>query len=159
MLLYMIAKFKTFILILAFSLSTLMTASSAYALDSKTKALGSMALYGTVGGALLGTASMAFGTSERSIAVGASLGLYTGLLFGSYIVLTYTAKKNNWNFGAPQEYYDSPAPSPYGDEAYAPSPYRSQPVTLEERSSFDRYYQKKTGDLPVFYTDLLRLSF
>lgn len=62
-------------------------------LDPRLKALGTMALYGTVGGVLLGTASLAFGTSGRSVAKGASLGLYAGLVFGSYVVITHAMKK------------------------------------------------------------------
>lgn len=148
----MMKKIKILFLIVVTLFST-----HTFALDAKTKALGAMALYGTAGGALLGTASMAFGTSERSIAVGASLGLYTGLLFGSYIVLTHAAKKNNWNFSAPQEYYDSPG-SPYSDDTYVPAQYR-EVVRLEEKSSYDRFYQKKTGNLPVFYSDFLNFTF
>ena len=57
--------------------------------NAKAKALGSMAMYGTIGGTLLGTASLAFGTSARAIAQGASVGLYLGLIFGSYVVLSH----------------------------------------------------------------------
>jgi hypothetical protein len=45
--------------------------------------------YGTVGGALLGFATMAFDSSTIAIAQGASLGLYAGILFGTYVLLTY----------------------------------------------------------------------
>lgn len=45
--------------------------------------------YGAVGGALLGFATMAFDSSSIAIAQGASLGLYTGILFGTYVLLTY----------------------------------------------------------------------
>jgi len=57
--------------------------------NAKARALGSMALYGTIGGSLLGTATLAFGNSARAIAQGASLGLYAGLIFGSYVVLSH----------------------------------------------------------------------
>ncbi|MDC0255396.1 hypothetical protein OAK75_10855 [Bacteriovoracales bacterium] len=61
---------------------------------AKAKALGSMAMYGTIGGALLGTASLAFGTTARAIAQGASLGLYAGLIFGSYVVLSHRFQRD-----------------------------------------------------------------
>lgn len=47
--------------------------------------------YGVLVGTLTGLASLAFyeepGTHKRNIALGASLGLYTGILLGSYIYL------------------------------------------------------------------------
>jgi uncharacterized membrane protein len=47
--------------------------------------------YGAVAGALLGVASLAFGAESDAIFVGASLGLYTGLGVGTYMVLTEPA--------------------------------------------------------------------
>jgi hypothetical protein len=76
---------------------TLLVSSSAFALDPKLKILGSMAGYGVVGGALLGAATMAFGTSGRAVAKGASIGLYSGLIFGSYVILSYEMKKRGYN--------------------------------------------------------------
>ncbi len=84
-------------------------------MDPKVKVVSSMAVYGAVGGAFLGTASLAFGTEVRTIFVGASLGLYAGILFGSYIVLSYTAKKNGW--GRRQnsaDFYPGSNAGPYG---------------------------------------------
>ena len=74
---------------LAISLCFFLGGGEARAQNAKSRALGSMALYGTIGGALLGTATLAFGNSARSIAQGASLGLYAGLIFGSYVVLSH----------------------------------------------------------------------
>ena len=59
----------------------------------KAKAFLTIAGYGTAGGALLGLASMAFGNSSRSVAQGASLGLYAGLIFGSYILVSHHQKQ------------------------------------------------------------------
>ena len=75
-----------------------------------------MAGYGVVGGALLGTASMAFGSSSRSIAVGASLGLYGGLLFGTYVILSYEMKKRGFGNEAEREDYYPDSKSPYEDQ-------------------------------------------
>ena len=77
-----------------------------------------MALYGTVGGALLGTASLAFGTSGRSIAKGASLGLYAGLLFGGYVVVSHAMNKKKAEAPAPpqQDYYPDEEEGEYDEE-------------------------------------------
>lgn len=95
----------------------LFSSVSQAALDPKLKMVATMAGYGVVGGAILGTASMAFGTGGRSIAKGASLGLYAGLLFGGYIILNYEMKKRG--YGKEQEqkgdYYPESS-SPYEDD-------------------------------------------
>ena len=58
---------------LAFFLCFFLGAGEVKAQNAKARALGSMALYGTIGGSLLGTATLAFGNSARAIAQGASL--------------------------------------------------------------------------------------
>lgn len=89
---------------------------SANAMDSKLAVVTTMAGYGVVGGALLGTATMAFGTSGRSVAKGASLGLYFGLLFGGYVVLSYEMKRRGYNNESnPREDYYPDSNSPYED--------------------------------------------
>lgn len=84
-------------------------------MDPKAKAVGTMALYGTVGGALLGTASLAFGAGGRSVAIGASLGLYAGLLFGGYVVGSYSLKSKGYFKEKPEGYYPDTEASPYQD--------------------------------------------
>lgn len=96
---------------------TLLFSSSAFALDPKLKILGTMAGYGVVGGALLGTASLAFGTGPRSIAKGASLGLYAGLLFGGYVILSYEMKKRGYGNEQQREDYYPDTKSPYEDQS------------------------------------------
>jgi hypothetical protein len=59
----------------------------------KAKAFLTMAGYGAGGGALLGTASMAFGATPRAIAQGASLGLYAGIIFGTYVLVSHHQKQ------------------------------------------------------------------
>lgn len=63
--------------------------TSSASIDPKTKAFLIICGYGTVGGGLLGLASMAFGQDSRAIAQGASLGLYGGILFGAYVIYTH----------------------------------------------------------------------
>lgn len=58
---------------------------------------------------------MAFGSSGRSIAKGASLGLYAGLIFGGYIILNYEMKKRGYGQEQKGDYYPESS-SPYEDE-------------------------------------------
>lgn len=96
--------------IFVLSLTLLMT-SNAYSADPRLKVVATMAGYGVVGGALLGTASLAFGANGRSIAKGASLGLYAGLLFGAYVVTSYELKKRGYGNESREDYYpDSSSP-------------------------------------------------
>lgn len=82
-------------------------------MDPRAKAIGTMTVYGTVGGALLGTAALAFDAGPRSVARGASLGLYAGLLFGAYVVLSYAYRKHQRENPRPQENYYPGTGSPY----------------------------------------------
>ena len=104
---------KNFLISIALCL-TLVLPSSSFAMDPKIKILGAMSGYGVVGGALLGTASMAFGGSAKAIARGASRGLYGGLIFGTYIILSYEVKKRGFN-DQPRENYYPDSRSPYED--------------------------------------------
>ena len=74
----------------------------------KAKAFLTIVGYGTAGGAILGAASTAFGTSTRAIAQGASLGLYAGILFGTYVLVSH----HNKRYGS----YDDNS-SPYGQSS------------------------------------------
>ncbi|GEM_PF-822956 len=96
-------------------------------MDPRIKALGAMALYGTVGGTLLGTASLAFGADGRSVAKGASLGLYAGILFGSYVVVSHAYKKHRSENPVPQDNYYPGVESPYENGAGGGSGYGDDP--------------------------------
>lgn len=85
----------------------------AKAIDPRTKAVLTMAAYGTGGGALLGTASLAFGTKGRAVAIGASLGLYAGLIFGSYIVINHRMEQYRGHEPRDNYYPDADGFSPY----------------------------------------------
>lgn len=89
--------------------------SNSFALDPKLKIVGTMAGYGVVGGALLGTATMAFGANGRAIAKGASLGLYAGLIFGTYVVTSYELKKRGYGQEQKGDYYPD-SQSPYENQ-------------------------------------------
>ena len=113
-----------------FLLLTLMFPSPVMAMPPKVKAFIMVCSYGTIGGALLGFASMAFGSSPRAIAQGASLGLYSGILFGSYVLFSYKKPKPGGEgaeeFGpdgqAVDEYGNPIGAEPGGDGLGAPTP-------------------------------------
>ena len=138
--------------------------------DPKIKALGTLAAYGTIGGALLGTASLAFGAGGRSVAKGASLGLYAGLLFGGYIVLTHQMRKNRG--------YENKSEENYYPDADDSSPYESSIdwgngktlvsqnsfAALEETSFYSNKKDHYSGpsqkvDLPLYYMNLVHYTF
>lgn len=85
-------------------------------MDPRVKALGTMALYGTAGGAILGTATLAFGSSGRSIAKGASIGLYAGIIFGSYIVISHVLKQHRLRNPQRDDNYYPDSDSPYEED-------------------------------------------
>jgi len=158
------------VLTVSFTLS-----SSVYAdMDPKVKALGTMAAYGTIGGALLGTATLAFGTGGRSIAKGASLGLYAGLIFGSFVVVTHAMKKNRYRQSQEEDdYYPETQESPYenqdngsGDDSGGGfglfNRVQSHEQMRREAMSEDRLrgpQVQKMKNRPVYYLNLLHLEF
>lgn len=100
------------ILVVLFSFSFAPNAEAKLS-KSKLQTLGIIAGYGMVGGALLGTATLAFDAPGRSPFIGASLGLYAGLFFGAYIVLSHEFK-GAWDDPSSTEGYYPDAPqSPY----------------------------------------------
>ena len=165
-------RFKFFILAftVAFAISAFYSIPANANLDPKVKALSIMAAYGTIGGALLGTASLAFGASSRSIARGASLGLYAGLIFGSVVVLTHAAKTKGWT--KDESYYPDTPASPYeegyeggGEKFYEDAEQRWRFNLPQENSSFydNRHFlNRKNGrvhDYPLFYMNFLNVFF
>lgn len=126
-------------------------------MDPRVKALGTMALYGTVGGALLGTASLAFGTSGRSPAVGASIGLYAGILFGTYVVVSHYYKRNYRP--APQENYYPEASSPYEEDPNGVYRYADPSFGLESPITKKPNHKARQDDGPVWFLNLVQFQF
>ena len=98
-------------IILIFSLFSIQS----FAMDPKLKILAESAGYGTVAGALLGTATLAFDGEGRNIAKGASLGLYAGIIFGGYIIVNYEMKKRGFGNESKGDYYPESA-GPYEND-------------------------------------------
>ena len=75
------------------------TSSSSGANNPALQAFMLTATYGVIAGSLTGLASLAFykeaGAHTRNIAMGASLGLYVGLLLGAYVVYVPTLKSSS----------------------------------------------------------------
>ena len=167
-------------------LSVSIYAPKAQALDPKTKTVLTMAGYGTVGGALLGTASLAFGADGRAVSVGASLGLYAGLIFGTYVVVSHRMKSyNEPDVPRQRNYYPgADEASPYGDrpessydwgdyfggggEEQGPPPNQYwQQIRLEQQRHTQERTQRKMNhwggrspqDRTLFYMDFVRYSF
>lgn len=132
---------------------TLLVSTNTYAADPRLKVVATMAGYGIVGGALLGTASLAFGTSGRSVAKGASLGLYAGLLFGAYVVTSYELKKRGYGNEGRDDYYPDSSSQYEGRGSYIPN------LNIEEYqlASMQRY-AKPEKDL-AFNFNLLNYQF
>ena len=86
-------KYFCSVLALVLTLSIFNPKEAKAEMPAKPKAFLTILGYGTVGGAILGGASTAFGGSSRAIAQGASLGLYAGILFGSYVLLSHHNKR------------------------------------------------------------------
>jgi hypothetical protein len=86
-------KFLSFAFVFIFSMTLLKPSVSRAEMPVKAKAFMTMATYGAAGGAILGFATMAFGNSSRAIAQGASLGLYAGIIFGSYVLISHYQKQ------------------------------------------------------------------
>lgn len=107
-------KFISLFLVLFITLAVVKPQTARAELPAKAKAVLTMAGYGAASGALLGLASMAFGQSSRSVAQGASLGLYAGLIFGAYVLVSHHQKQmGSYDDGA-SPYQEST--DVYGDE-------------------------------------------
>jgi len=87
--------------------------------------------YGTVGGALLGLASMAFGGDARNMAKGASIGLYAGILFGAYVIYGHD---NGQGAPAANDEYSN-----YGHYQWQEIPQSEFLISQSERSLTDFY--------------------
>ncbi len=130
--------------------------------------------YGAGGGALLGVASLAFGSSTKAIAKGASLGLYAGILFGAYVLISH----HNKQFG---DYEDNSSPYSESKDIYGDD-YNSEEgggeedsgATNKNRGFFDRiqliqenmYNQsftfhsvKKKNSLPPIQMNIIQYNF
>jgi hypothetical protein len=136
----------------------------------KAKAFLSVSAYGAAGGALLGFASMAFGTSSRAIAQGASIGLYAGILFGTYVLVSHHQRQNRGTYDRSTPYdqetddYDDYGEAPSSDSkggGFFDSSYRA--IRLQETLAMSQNYRmmetKKGSQLPPLHVNLISIQF
>lgn len=86
-------NFVRLLLAVVFTFTLSLSREAHAEMGAKPKAFLTIAGYGAAGGALLGAASMAFGADVGAIAKGASLGLYAGIIFGTYVLVSHHQKR------------------------------------------------------------------
>ncbi|MBF0313320.1 MAG: hypothetical protein HQK52_07880 [Oligoflexia bacterium] len=123
--LFMVHLFASSVLVSAQEQTGTTTGASGAAggMDPRVKIILTMSGYGAVGGALIGAATMAYGTGFRAVAVGASLGLYAGLAFAGYVLTSH--------------YYNKQAST--GGPVSVSNPYQDM---VPERSRVDLYFDR-----------------
>lgn len=163
-------KSFSLILVCLFTLTVLKPLEARAEIPVKAKAFMTIAGYGTAAGALLGAASMAFGGSTRNVAQGASLGLYAGILFGTYVLVSHHQKR----YGT---YDDRSSPYQESSDVYSDE-YREDEGGSSGSGSrggfFDRFEvmqekfhgeafslgdKKRGSKLPPLHINLLNLEF
>lgn len=155
--------------VVLFILSTTIYTPKAHAIPAKAKAMILLSAYGTVGGTLLGVAGLAFGGNVRGIARGASLGLYAGLLFGSYVIIAHEYKRYKSNQYSPsddtyEEEDDEGADAGPADDA---PEYMNRKFIFEHKNyglndlklDINRMRGIKRPDVPIIYFNFLNVSF
>lgn len=118
--------------------------AKAFELDPRVKTFLIMNAYGAVGGLLLGTATLAFDAPGRAPFIGASLGLYAGLIFGSYVVVTHKIEEDRRL--NPQNYMEDESGG-YGD---IENQLEAQPYEYAPGEKFQG---------PSFYLNLIKYNF
>lgn len=165
-------KIFSVLLVVMFSLAVLKPQDARAEMPVKAKAFLTIVGYGTAGGAILGAASMAFGTSSRAIAQGASLGLYAGILFGTYVLVSH----HNKRYGS---YDDNSSPYSestdiYGDEYQENDGGAAEDDSRTRGGFFDRFEplqekfqaeafslgdKKRGSTLPPLYMNIIQYNF
>lgn len=125
--------------------------------------------YGAAGGALLGLASMAFGTSSRAVAQGASLGLYAGILFGTYVLVSHHQRQNRGSYDTSTPYQDdSSYDGDYGEGeskdsaggGFFDSSYEARPdKTFTTAANYHAMETKKGSSLPPLQINVFTYTF
>lgn len=154
--------FSAFLIVLTFSLLSPEKAQAQ--IPVKAKAFLTIVGYGTAGGAILGAATLAFGNSTRAVAQGASLGLYAGLIFGTYVLVSHSQ-------GRQGSYSDDSSPYKESSDIYGDE-YNSEEggENREEKPRqgfFNRIEhmhtkfapKEKGGNLPPLYLNLFQYNF
>lgn len=163
-------RFKSFLVALVV-FSFVSYTPKAHAIPPKAKAFLVVSAYGTVGGALLGFATLAYGANSRAIAQGASLGLYAGIIFGSYILATHKSPDERMQ-EYEQQYSNPQGPPPEDTGGWgAPAPEQEAPSGggffdfpqrgFEIQQNYNNNFKMRGAKLtsPPLYFNLLQLNF
>lgn len=155
-------KLLTFALV-ALTLIVLSPRPARAEIPVKAKAFLTIVGYGTAGGAILGAATMAFGTSTRAVAQGASLGLYAGILFGTYVLVSHAQGRQGY-------YEDSSSPYRQSNDIYGDE-YNSEEGGSSDAEGGSGFFNRmetihtkfqpkeKGGNLPPLYVNLFQFQF
>lgn len=154
--------FSAFLIVLTFSLLSPNKAQAQ--IPVKAKAFLTIVGYGTAGGAILGAASMAFGTSTRAVAQGASLGLYAGIIFGTYVLVSHAQSRQGSYSDDSSPYKESS--DIYGDE-YNSEEGGENRDEKPRQGFFNRIEdvntkfapKEKGGNFPPLYLNLFQYNF
>lgn len=167
-------KFISLFLVLFITLALVKPQTARADIPAKGKAILTMSVYGAAGGALLGLATMAFGNTSRAVAQGASLGLYAGLIFGAYVLISHHQKSVGSYDDDASPYQDST--DVYGDEYSPEDGGEANPDDRSKRGGFfDRFEvmqehvrnqaftfdseKRKGGTIPPIQMNILELNF
>ena len=166
--------YRMMLLVLMIATSLVMLPRTAQAqaqggIPPRAKAFLMVSGYGAAGGALLGLASMAFGTSTRAIAQGASLGLYAGLLFGTYVLVSHAQRQNRGSYDNSTPYQDDGGyDGDYGEGeskdssggGFFDSSYDQQSSkTFTTAANYQTMETKKGSTLPPFQINVFSYTF
>lgn len=154
--------FSAFLIVLTFTFLSPQKAEAQ--IPVKAKAFLTIVGYGTAGGAILGAASMAFGTSTRAVAQGASLGLYAGIIFGTYVLVSHAQSRQGSYSDDSSPYRESN--DIYGDE-YNSEDGGDSSEDKPRQGFFNRMEdvhtkfapKEKGGNLPPLYLNLFQYNF
>ena len=165
-----IRKNLSLLLVLIVTLFFLNTQEAKAQIPPKAKAFITICAYGAGGGAMLGMASMAFGMSSRAIAQGASLGLYAGIFFGTYVLVSHHQKRFGQYDDKSSPYQDST--DVYGDEyqdgeggsgdGEAQGGFFDRFQVLQEKlqvESFSLGQKRKGSSMPPLQINLIQYNF
>ncbi|MGE3608168.1 MAG: hypothetical protein AB7I27_01175 [Bacteriovoracaceae bacterium] len=157
-----------FALFITFSLVTPQVARAE--MPAKARAFLTIVGYGTAGGALLGAASTAFGTSSRAIAQGASLGLYAGILFGTYVLVSHHNRRagqyddNGSPYQESQDIYSDEYNSENGGgDGKGGGGFFNKFEVLQDKMNLQRFTfdseKKKGGQIPPIQFNIFQYNF
>jgi hypothetical protein len=117
----------------------------------RARAFGTVVAYGATSGAILGAASMAFGQSTRAIFQGASLGLYAGILFGTYVIVSHRNRQAG-------SYDDNRSPYKESSDIYGED-YQSDEGGASGENKREGFFRTEEGKLPPLYLNFFNYSF